>query len=387
MRNAGDLAMTSVNAGLNSYAQYGLLFAQTQAQTAAAPSLVTALANDGATTSPGGLNSNAATNLTLSDAALAQLAAAATQSASASTQPDFTTVTNDTRSALDKLYADANVSGPLGDDGKKTVDLSKFDRRSLFAISTNSGGKFTPDEQAVANDELKNRFNTALAPSLSTTRLTGDYGVTYKSALDYLDAASPEEKATTTWAAQRAAVLKGYQATQQDPTKQPPAVAGDPVAPLLSKDAPDPSTESTRDFSDVADDVRAFLDKQKADAASNHTELVFDPNRKFGQLANLKPLDNRSLSAITLNEGNQFSSEEIFAAKTELNARTRASVLDALKQSQSSGDPRQLSLGILNSYAAKSPEELQAINWTPDFQKQALQNYKTATSLLSALQQ
>ncbi len=61
---------------------------------------------------------------------------------------------------------------------------STLDRRSLFAISTNNGGKFSPDEQAVASAELKQRFGTALAPSLATTRLTGDYSVSYKSALD-----------------------------------------------------------------------------------------------------------------------------------------------------------------------------------------------------------
>ena len=42
-------------------------------------------------------------------------------------------------------------------------------------------------EQAVAATELKQRFDKALAPSLATTRLTGDYSVSYKAALDYLD--------------------------------------------------------------------------------------------------------------------------------------------------------------------------------------------------------
>ncbi len=363
--------MTSVNTGLNAYAQYGSAYARA----AATPSLATTLAADGTDNTVVG--SNAATNLTLSDAARAKLA-------STTALPDFTTVTNDARATLDKLYAAAKVTGPIV-GGKTTVDLTSLDRRSLFAIATNNGGKFTPDEQAVATSELKKRFDAALAPSVAATRLTGDYSVSYKTALDYLDAASPEEKATATWSAQHAAVLKGYQATQQDPTKRPADIAGDPVAPALTQ-LPGTKPTTSRDFGDVASDVRAYLDKQKSDAAANHKELVYDPQRKTGQLADLASLDNRSLSAITLNQGGKFSNEEIFAAKKELSARTRASVLDALKQSQSSGDPRQLSLGILKSYSAMSPEERQATNWTPEFQDLAVKNYKSTSSILSMLQ-
>jgi hypothetical protein len=363
--------MTTVNTGMNSFAQY-----TAYARAAAAPSLGAAISSD--STGDALLGSNAATTLTLSDAARAQLAAA-------SAQPDFTTITNAVRDTLDGLYTQAKVTGPIV-DGKQTIDLSSLDRRSLFAISTNSNNKFSPDEQAVATTELKNRFNAALAPSTATTRLTGDYSVSYKAALDYLDAASPEEKATATWSTQRAAVLKGYQATQQDPTTLPPAAAGDPVAPVLAQDPVSGSTNTTRDFSDVANDVRAFLDGQAADAAKNHKELVYDPQRKTGQQADLSSLDNRSLSAITLNQGNQFSGEEIYAAKKLLDGRTRTSILGALQKSQSSGDPRQLSLGMLQSYSAMSPEERQAVNWTPQFQDTLVQNYKTTSNLLSALQ-
>lgn len=361
--------MTSIGTALNPYAQYGSAYARA----AATPSLASTLSNDSASNEPLGNN---ATNLTLSDAARAQLAK--------TSLPDFTTVTNDARSTLDRLYTVAGVKGPLV-DGKTTIDLSSLDRRSLFAISTNNGGKFSPDEQAVAAGELKQRFDTALAPSLATTRLTGDYNVSYKAALDYLDGASPEEKATATWATQRAAVFKGYQATQTDPTVAPSGIAGDPIAAALAGTAtPIPSAD--RSFSDIASDVRAFLDRQKSEAASNGKQLVYDPGRKTGQLADLSPLDNRSLSAISLNQDNRFSSEEVYAAKQELSARTRASVLDALKQSQQSGDPRQLSLGILKTYSSMSSEERQAANWTPAFQDAAIKNYKSTSALLSLLQ-
>ncbi|UGY16615.1 hypothetical protein [Bradyrhizobium septentrionale] len=364
--------MTSIGTTPNPYAQYGSAYARA----AATPSLAATLSGDG---TAGDLSasstSNAATNLTLSDAARAQIAKAQL--------PDFATVTSDARVTLDRLYTVAGVKAPIV-DGKTTIDLLTLDRRSLFAISTNNGGKFTPDEQAVAATELKQRFDTALAPSLATTRLTGDYSVSYKAALDYLDGASDEEKAAATWASQRSAVLKGYQATQQDPNTAPAGITGDPIAAALAGTT-SPATGTTRDFSSIASDVRAFLDRQKSQAASNGKELVYDARRKTGQLADLSSLDNRSLSAISLNQDKKFSTDEIFAAKQELSTRTRLAVLDALKQSQSAGDPRQFSLGILKQYSSMSAEERQAANWTQDFQDAAIKSYKSTSTLLSIL--
>ena len=42
---------------------------------------------------------------------------------------------------------------------------------------------------------------------------TGDFSGIYKAALDYLDAAGSEEKASAAWSAQREAVLKGTKPT------------------------------------------------------------------------------------------------------------------------------------------------------------------------------
>ena len=88
---------------------------------------------------------------------------------------------------------------------------------------------------------------------------------------------------------------------------------------------------------------------------------------------------------MSLNQDGLFAPDESFAAKQELGSRNRASILDALKQSQSSGDPTKLSLGILNTYSAMSDEERQASNWTPAFRDNAVQSYKTTSSLLSML--
>jgi hypothetical protein len=363
--------MTTVNTGFNPYANLGYAYARAPATP---PSLANVLASADA-----GFASNAATNLTLSDAALAQLANVATVK-------DFSTVTSQARTALDGLYAAAKVTGPLDASGNPGIDLSSLDRRSLFAIASNNAGKFTPDEQNVASRELSNRFNAALAPAAATTRLTGDYGAIYQAALTYLDGASSEEKATAAWSVQRAAVLKGVLATQQNPATAPSGIAGDPVAAYLAQ-YPNGSSTTTQDFSSVAKAVRATLDAQAKAAAASGRELIYDSRRKSGQLADLSGIDNRSLAAIALNQDQLFSKQESLAAKQELDSRGRASILSALKQSQSSGDPAKLSLGILNAYSAMSGEERQAANWTPALRDTAVRSYKSTTQLLSMLQQ
>ncbi len=249
--------MTSIAAFTNNaYAQFGSAYARAAA---IQPSMANILnANDAGNL----VDPNAATNLTLSEAARARLASAAAT-------PDFATVASNARKSLDDLYAAAQVTRPLTNDGKQTIDLSQMDRRSLFAISTNAGGKFTEDEQGVASNELKSRLDAALAPAAATAALTNNYTVVYKAALNHLDAASSEEKATSTWAAQHAAVQKGYQAAQQKPDAIPSGVPGDPVAAYLSQNPHGTPAKPKKDFNTVAKDVRTTLDTQAQDALQN----------------------------------------------------------------------------------------------------------------------
>lgn len=362
--------MTSVNTGLNPYANYGSAYARA-ASAAAQPSLANALnADDGATAT------SAATNLTLSDAARSQLAQAGDAKSIAS-------VVAETRTTLDGLYAAAKVKGPLDTSGKPTVDLTALDRRALYAAASNNGGGFSADEQAAANAELAQRFNAALAPAAGTAKLTGNIAGLYKAAADHLDAAGPEEKATALWAAQRDAVAKGLKATQQTPDKAPSGIANDPVAAYLAQpDTPTPTTS----IADVAKGARAELDAQaKAAQAAGKGDLVFDAGRKTGQLADLTGIDNRALSAISLDQTGLFSQEERFAAKQTLETRNRTAILQALQASQTSGDPSQLSLGILNVYSSMSDEERVASNWTPAFRDNAVASYKSTSNILSML--
>ncbi|NEW92628.1 hypothetical protein [Rhodopseudomonas sp. BR0M22] len=364
--------MTSITNGLNNYAQYGAAYARTAGvQT----SLATILNGSGDDVLPNASN-NAATQLTLSAAARAQLAGGSSK--------DFSAVISDSRAAIDKLYKASGVAAPYDASGKPTIDLSGLDRRALFAIASNAGGGFTDAEQTLAAATRIAQFNDALSPATQTANLIGDFSTVYKAAASYLDSASSEEKATATWQTERAAITKGLAATQSDPSKIPSGISNDPVAAYLAR-YPSGSTTTAKDFGSVAKQARAALDDQAKQATAAGKLLVYDPARKTGQQADLSALDNRALSAISLNKDDLFSKEEVFAAKRELDGRNRASILAALKQSQTSGNPADFSLGLLNTYAGMSAEERTATNWTPAFRDNAVQSYKATNSLLSML--
>ena len=325
-------------------------------------------------------SSSAATVVTISAAAQARLAQG--------TIGDLATVTTDARAALDALYRAAKVSGPLAADGTPAVDLSSLDRRALYAVATNGGGKFTADEQQAATSELKTRFDAVLSPQAAVARLTGDWSQIYKAALDYVQGAGPEEKASTAFQAQVAALQQGLAAVTAAPGKLPQANPDDPVAAFLATSAgSDGASQNGQDISAVADDVRTALDAQKKAAADKGLELVFDPARKTGQLVDLSGFDNRSLSAVALDTGNQFSAEEVHAAKAELSSRTRTAMLAAFKQAGGSSDPHAFSLGLIYTYTQMSTEERQAMNFTPAFRDLAVQNYQSTSNLISMLQQ
>ena len=90
---------------------------------------------------------------------------------------------------------------------------------------------------------------------------------------------------------------------------------------------------------------------------------------------------------MVLNQGSQFSPQEVRSAKQELDSRNRQAILAALKQSTASGDPTALSYSLLTQYSQMSPEERQASNWGTSFRDTAVANYKSASNLMSMLQQ
>ncbi|MBO9708807.1 MAG: hypothetical protein J7521_11390 [Caulobacter sp.] len=290
-------------------------------------------------------------NVTLSAEAKAALAA---QTDSRTTDA----VVASARSAIDKLLSDAKASSALK-DGKPTIDLSGLDRRTLYAIASNKGGKFPIEEQVVAALQMKSTREAALATPAAATRVTGDYAGLYKAYLAQLDAAGPEEKAAAQWARDRAAVAEGLKQATDKPGVAP-KVDGDPVAAYLKDSGGVVASPRTRDIKAVASDVRAVLDKQYAAATGEGMARDKDSGK-----IDFSRFDDRSLAAVALNKGEQFSDHEIAQAAAEVKARSRDSVSNAYKSTAGTGDASAFGKSLITQYASMSDEERQASGWTP----------------------
>lgn len=315
-----------------------------------------ALTNPPATSS----SDSGATNVTLSDAAKAAL----------STIKDFATVTTEARATLDKLLAEAKLTSPLK-DGKLALDLSKVDRRELYAMSTNSNQLFSVDEQKAAAIELMNRFDQAMAGPTAVGRVTGSVKGLYVAALAYFDAMGPEEKASAAYADQRAALEEMLKRIEAKPSTLPGAVPNDPINAYMERLAGG-ETGKPRDIKDVAGDARATLDAQyKASGSSKPDYSEFD---------------SRSLASVALNSNGKFSLSEVRAASMEMRSRSGAALLQGLK-SAGSGNAAGFAQNVISLYGAMSSEERAAAGWSENLYAAAVANYQTASKLGSLLNQ
>lgn len=301
-----------------------------------------------------------ATNVTLSDAAKAALA-----------QPDFASVIASARAALDALL----VNGAKPAD----VDLGKLDRRQLFAVSSNADGKFSADEQAAAKTEQQRRLDSALAGPLAVARVTDDLEGIYAAAITWLDGASTEEKSTPAWSSQRAALVEAQKQLAANPSKTP-QVDGDIVADYIKRMTSGDDPTTLRDFSDVASDARAALDAQYASARDAGKSLTFSSTQKNGRPVDFSQFDSRSLAAIALDQDGKFSSEEVIAAKQEMQRRSSSTLLAGL-QSAGAKDPAAFAQNLISAYASMSPEERQAAGWSEKLYSAAVASYNTAAQL------
>jgi hypothetical protein len=354
LQGSPRIPMTTISA--TSSSAYSALTGSNSAALAAARAAVAAAA------ASSGSTDSSATSVTLSDAAKAALAL-----------KSFDTVIAETRTALDKLIA---AQAPAETD---VPDLGSLDRRALFAIATNAGSKFTDAEQAAAKAEAKSRQDGALAGSLALARVTGDVEGIYKAAITYLDAASPEEKATPAWTVQKDAVLKAQKALATDLNTMP-SVTGDIVADYITR-ATAGETTTPRDFSAVAGDARAALDKQYADAKAAGKTVVFNAAQKSGQLLDVSTFDSRSLASIALNQGDRFSAGEIATAKAEIHQRSNATVLAGFNAAASGSDASGFAQNIISAYGSMSAEERSAAGWSSQLYAAALANYRSIASI------
>lgn len=355
----------------SSYAAYGA-----SSNTAAATAATAAAANTDTATRDAN-----ATSVTLSDAAKAFLAANGGAQA-----PSVDVLAANARSWFDQQYGQLGISSAVM-DSQIAVDLTGQTRATLSAVASNTGNLFSQDEVDAASKTLAVRFSDAVSPYVVIARHTGNYAAPYDAAMNYLNAAGPDEKATDAWKAQYQAVLDGQTAAKATFGKAPDTGnSDDPVAALLNATSSSGSqTGTTTTASDVASQARAMLDAQANAARDNGTDLTFGPTRKGGQQVDYTGFDNRSLATIVLNQGGGFSATETRSAKAELDQRNRTSILAALKGSQSGSDPRTSSLALLKQYSTMSDEEKAVMGYDGAFVNRIAQNYRTLTSLQGTL--
>ncbi|MFH1340450.1 MAG: hypothetical protein ABIL01_04420 [Pseudomonadota bacterium] len=318
-----------------------------------------------------------ATSVTLSEEAKAYLAASTAEASSA-------TLAANARQWFDQQYAALGISSAVL-DGEIAVDLTGQDRATLSVVASSTAGQFSQDEIDAAIKTLQVRFDDAVSPYVVIARHTGDYAAPYDAALNYLNKAGVDEQATPAWKNEYQAVLDGLAAAKSAFGKAPDTGnPNDPVRALLGRTSSSGSSPAT-DSAGIASQARSMLDAQANSARDNGTDLTFDRSRSTGQQVDFTDFNNRSLATIALNQNGEFSVQETRSAKVELDQRNRASILEALNGSQSSGDTRSSSLALLKQITAMSDEEKSVMGYTDAFVGRIAQNYRTLTSLQGAI--
>jgi hypothetical protein len=153
----------------------------------------------------------------------------------------------DARSRMDAVYEAMTASGKPFDynsfQGKDANSLmGDLDRRSLNAVSVNSGGLFTQQEQDLAQSLMVQQQGLAMGLYSGPTSLKGsfidpfggDNNDRLKAGVKFLDRVSPDEKMTLTWAFARASAQTSYETTVVEDGKVPENLASeDPTVQLI----------------------------------------------------------------------------------------------------------------------------------------------------------
>lgn len=303
---------------------------------------------------------SAAAIVTLSDAAKEKL-----------NGKSFEVVIADAHVHMKELLENSIRSSPL-EDGKLAVDLSGLDRRELFAIASNADQQFSADEMKAAALELQQRFDTALAGPLKVVHVTNDFRDIYDSASSYLDAASDEEKATDDWKLQKVAVEDALAQIETNTNRPISVTEDDPVYNYIKR-VEAGETGKVLNFADVTNNARAALDRLYKDAGTSRGDI------------DLSLFDGRSLSAIALNNNDNFSHREVSEANKEVRSRSGKAILAAYQSSRASNDPTTMAKNLISEYGSMSEEERQAAGWTEGFYNTIVSNYQSSAQITQML--
>lgn len=129
--------------------------------------------------------------------------------ASSSSSSDFSTVASNARATLDAGYkgSDIKPSNATHVDEWREV-MGGLDRRALYAIASNEGGKFSQDEQDAARTFM-NEQQSQIFKNASFGGMDGLAGT--KAVIQFLDNVSAEEKSSLIWAKDRAVNEVNYE--------------------------------------------------------------------------------------------------------------------------------------------------------------------------------
>ncbi|MBW8743441.1 MAG: hypothetical protein JF628_03685 [Sphingomonas sp.] len=119
--------------------------------------------------------------------------------------------------------------------------------------------------------------------------------------------------------------------------------------------------DNKKDFADLAKEIRSSLD------------TLYAAEKAAGKpkTANFANLSGRALSAVVLDQGNQFTPAERHQAKAALDQQTRAAFVSATSGGMSMSSLSSYSQSLVAQYDAMSPEERQARGWTQSFRDNA----------------
>ena len=140
------------------------------------------------------------------------LGASKPEAISSSKDKTFAEVAADARKRMDQKYALMTSSGKpySGSDEDRNGLMGDLDRRSLNAVATNEGGKFTAQEQSSAQELMRQQGRLATGyysgpadqeKNWNDPFINDPFGRA-NAALDFMDNMSPEEKNTPEWLSQ-----------------------------------------------------------------------------------------------------------------------------------------------------------------------------------------
>lgn len=202
---------------------------------------------------------------------LSTSSAASAAKPGSATGKSFADVTDAARAALNQTYADMKAEGSPFDPVHATQAewdraFGQLDRRSLYAVASNSGGKFTRDEQDIARSMMARQQGQAMGlyDAGATATTLRDPTAAFAKGIRFLDSVSPEEKASMDWKAQRASLQWSYETTHDRDhrgEKKEDFTIGDPLVNVLVKafhsmetQAPRPMVSGT--YVETLDDLK-----------------------------------------------------------------------------------------------------------------------------------